>query len=42
MDYIADVLRDLVEDAEDESSFDVEGFSEMISAYVPEFATVQR
>lgn len=40
--YIADVLCELGEGAEDEGSFDVEQFSEMISAYVPEFAAVER
>lgn len=42
LEYIADVFCGLGEGGEDETSFDVEQFSEMISAYVPEFATVQR
>ena len=37
--YIVDVLSNL---GEEDSSFDVDQFSEMIAAYVPEFAEVDR
>ena len=37
--YIVDVLSNL---GEEDSSFDVDQFSEMIPAYVPEFAEVDR
>ena len=42
LSYVAEVLSGLGEEEEEETSFDVEQFSEMISAYVPEFATVER
>ena len=45
LSYIADVLCDLVGDGaavEEESSFDVELFFEMVSAYVPEFSSIER
>ena len=37
--YIVEVLSNL---GEEDSSFDVDQFSEMIAAYVPEFAEVDR
>ena len=37
--YIVEVLSNL---GEEDSSFDVDQFSEMIAAYVPEFAEVYR
>ena len=39
LSYISEVLGDLGEG--DEGSFDVDQFSEMVSAYVPEFSTIQ-
>lgn len=42
LSYIADVLSDLGRCVEDENSFDAEQFCEMISAYVPEFTSVER
>lgn len=43
LSYIADVLSDLgMCAAEDENSFDAEQFCEMISAYVPEFNSIER
>ena len=43
LSYIADALSVLrEEDGVGESSFDVELFSEMISAYVPEFSEVDK
>ena len=37
--YIVDVLSSL---GQDDTSFDVDQFSEMIAAYIPEFADVER
>ena len=42
LSYVAEVLSGLGEEEGEETSFDVEQFSEMISAYVPEFTTVER
>ena len=39
LEYIVEVLSNL---GEEDSSFDVDQFSEMIAAYVPEFAEVDR
>lgn len=39
LDYIAEVLGDL--GSGEENSFDVDQFSEMISAYVPEFSSIE-
>ena len=36
LDYVAEVLGDLGA----EESFDVDQFSEMVSAYVPEFSAI--
>lgn len=41
LSYIAEVLCGLGESVDDEFSFDVQQFSEMVSAYVPEFAAVE-
>jgi hypothetical protein len=40
LDYVAEVLGDLGR-GQGESSFDVDQFSEMISAYVPEFSSIE-
>ena len=40
LDYIAEVLGDLGRE-QGESSFDVDQFSEMISAYVPDFSSIE-
>lgn len=43
LSYIADVLGDLGRcTAEEDTSFDAEQFCEMISAYVPEFTSIER
>lgn len=42
LSYIADVLRELGKCAEEDASFDAEQFCEMISAYVPEFTSIER
>ena len=39
--YVVEVLSSLGQE-EDECSFDVEEFVEMMAAYIPEFATVDR
>ena len=39
LEYIVEVLSNL---GEEDSSFDVDQFSEMIAAYVPEFSEVDR
>ena len=39
LSYVVDILEGV---GEEESSFDVDQFVEMISAYVPEFAEVER
>ena len=41
LNYVAEVLGDLGR-GEGESSFDMDQFSEMISAYVPEFSCIER
>lgn len=41
LDYIAGVLVEL-DSSDGDTSFDVDQFVEMISAYVPEFADIER
>ena len=40
--YVVDVLSAGMRDEEEEESFDVDQFMEMIAAYIPEFASVDR
>ena len=39
LDYISEVLGEL---GAEESSFNVDEFTEMVSAYVPEFSSIER
>ena len=42
LSYIAEVLGELGRCTEEDTSFDAEQFCEMISAYVPEFTSIER